>query len=169
MPLDLILRQARLADGGQALCDIGVAGGPIAALAEGIAAEAPGIALDGRLGLPGFGETHIHLDKSCLFVLSPNPKGTSAERTRGVGGAKRGFTEADVYARAQRTLEQAIVNGTTRMRTHVEVDPRIGLKGFEAMRALARDYDWAIDLQICAFPQEGLTNDPGTEGLLIEA
>jgi cytosine deaminase len=55
------------------------------------------------------------------------------------------------------------------MRTHVEVDPRVGLKGFNAVRYLARDYAWALDLQICAFPQEGLTNDPGTEELLIEA
>jgi cytosine deaminase len=55
------------------------------------------------------------------------------------------------------------------MRTHVEVDPRVGLNGFHAVRALKRDYAWALDLQICVFPQEGLTNDPGTEELLVEA
>jgi cytosine deaminase len=48
-----------------------------------------------------------------------------------------------------------------RMRTHVEVDPRIGLKGFRAISQLKRDYDWAIDIEICVFPQEGLNNDPG--------
>ena len=66
-------------------------------------------------------------------------------------------------------LERAIVHGTTRMRTHVEIDPRIGLRSFEAVKALKRDYAWAIDLSICVFPQEGLTNDPGAEELLIEA
>jgi cytosine deaminase len=66
-------------------------------------------------------------------------------------------------------LEKAIVQGTTRMRTHVEIDPRVGLKGFHAVRRLKRDYEWAIDLQICAFPQEGLTNDPGAEELLVQA
>jgi cytosine deaminase len=55
------------------------------------------------------------------------------------------------------------------MRTHVEIDPRIALKGFTAIRQLKRDYEWAIDLDICVFPQEGLLNDPGTEELLIEA
>src|SRR5260370_42449243 len=55
------------------------------------------------------------------------------------------------------------------MRTHVENDPRIGLRGFEAIKALKRDYAWAIDLSICVFPQEGLTNDPGTEELLVAA
>jgi cytosine deaminase len=55
------------------------------------------------------------------------------------------------------------------MRTHVEVDPRIGLTSFRAVRRLKHDYAWAIDLAICVFPQEGLINDPGTEELLVEA
>ena len=82
---------------------------------------------------------------------------------------KRDFTEDDIYARGRRTLERAILNGTTRMRTHVEIDPGIGLRGFDAIRRLARDYAWAIDIEICVFPQEGLTNNPGTEALLVEA
>ena len=71
--------------------------------------------------------------------------------------------------RGARVLERAIVAGTTRMRTHVEIDPRIGLRGFEAIKALKRDYAWAIDLSVCVFPQEGLTNDPGAEELLVAA
>ena len=65
--------------------------------------------------------------------------------------------------------EKAIVQGTARMRTHVEVDPRIGLRSFRAICRLKRDYAWAIDLEICVFPQEGLLNDPGTEELLVAA
>jgi len=82
---------------------------------------------------------------------------------------KKDFTVEDVYARGARVLERAIVHGTTRMRTHVEIDPRIGLRGFEAVKALKRDHAWAIDLELCVFPQEGLTNDPGAEELLIQA
>src|SRR5262249_20715999 len=82
---------------------------------------------------------------------------------------KRGFTEDDVFARASGTLHKAIVQGTTRMRTHVEIDPRIRLKGFNAVRRLKTDYAWAIDLELCVFPQEGLLNDPGCEELLVEA
>src|SRR6185295_15728671 len=78
-------------------------------------------------------------------------------------------TEDDIYARGKRTLEKAIVQGTTRMRTHVEVDPRVGLKSFLAISALKRDYACAIDLEICVFPQEGLNNDPGTFELLVQA
>jgi len=169
MPFDLVLRQGRLIDRDQAPVDIAIADGRIAEIAAHIAADAPQELLDGRLVIPGFVETHIHLDKSRILERCDSPQGTLQEAIAAVAAAKRAFTEADVYERAQRTLEKSIVQGTMRMRTHVEVDPRIGLTSFHALRRLKRDYDWAIDLQLCAFPQEGLTNDPGTEELLIEA
>jgi cytosine/creatinine deaminase len=60
------------------------------------------------------------------------------------------------------------MHGTTRMRTQVELDPGIGMRGFDAVKSLIDDYKWAIDVEICVFPQEGLTNYPGTEELLVE-
>src|SRR5712691_5238012 len=169
MPLDLVLRQARLAERGGELLDIGIAAGRIAEIAAHIAADVPAEQLDGRLVIPGFVETHIHLDKSCILDRCSCEQGTLQEAIASVAAAKRAFTEDDIHARARRTLEKAIVQGTTRMRTHVEIDPRVGLKSFHAIRRLGRDYAWAIDLQICVFPQEGLTNDPGAEELLIAA
>ena len=59
--------------------------------------------------------------------------------------------------------------GTTAMRSHVEVDPIVGLMGFEAILPLRREYAPAIDLQLCAFAQEGILQMPGTEALLREA
>jgi cytosine deaminase len=169
MPLDLVLRQGRLTGSDEAPVDIGVADGRIVDIAPHIAADAPEQQLNGRLVIPGFVETHIHLDKSCILERCSCERGTLEEAIETVAAAKRSFTEADIHARAQRTLEKAIIQGTTRMRTHVEADPRVGLNGFHALRTLKRDYAWALDLQICVFPQEGLTNDPGTEELLVEA
>ena len=169
MPLDLVLRQGRLAGSDESPVDIGVADGRIVEIAPHIVADAPEQRLDGRLVIPGFVETHIHLDKSCILERCNCERGTLEEAIETVAAAKRTFTEADIHARAQRTLEKAIIQGTTRMRTHVEADPRVGLNGFHALRTLKRDYAWALDLQICVFPQEGLTNDPGTEELLVEA
>ena len=53
------------------------------------------------------------------------------------------------------------------MRTQLEVDPGIGLRGLEGVRPLIADYKWAIDLEICIFPQEGLLNNPGTDELMV--
>jgi len=169
MSLDLILRDARIAGRPGATFDIGVADGRIVDVDASIASDALEERLDGRLVLPGFVETHVHLDKSCILDRCVSERGTLDEAIAQVATAKRGFTEDDVYARARRTIEKAIVQGTTRMRTHVEIDPRIGLTSFNAIRRLKRDYAWAIDLTICVFPQEGLLNDPGAEELLIAA
>src|SRR5271169_5872383 len=169
MALDLILRNARIGGGEAAAVDIAIAGGRIVDVASGIAADAPAENIDGRLVVAGFVETHIHLDKSCILDRCKSQQGTLAEAIAEVAAAKRAFSEDDIYQRARRTLERAILQGTMRMRTHVEVDPRIGLKGFNAIRRLKQDYAWAIDIEICVFPQEGLLNDPGSEELLIAA
>ena len=169
MALDLVLRGAHIAGRDDALFDIGLENGQIAAVETDIVSDAPQERLDGRLVIPGFVDTHIHLDKSCILDRCRSEQGTLEEAIAEVAAAKRAFTEADVYERGRRTLEKAIVQGTTRMRTHVEVDPRVGLRSFRAISRLKDDYAWGIDLEICVFPQEGLINDPGTEDLLIEA
>ena len=169
MPLDLVFRNARIAGRDGAAFDIGVAGGRIAEIAASIATDAPAEDIGGRVVTPGFVDTHIHLDKSCILDRCRAEEGTLAEAIAQVGAAKRAFTGEDVYQRGSRTLEKAILQGTTRMRTHVEIDPRIGMAGFDAVKRLRRDYAWAIDLEICVFPQEGLLNDPGTDELLVAA
>jgi len=169
---DTVLRNGRIAGLKQPV-DIGVRDGRIAAIGPRLDTGTPNsardIALDGRLVIAGFVETHIHLDKSCISDRCACRTGTLKEAIETVAAAKLAFTEDDIYARARRTLEKAIVQGTTRMRSHVEVDPRIGLKSFRAIKQLKRDYAWAVDLEICVFPQEGLNNDPGTFELLVEA
>jgi cytosine/creatinine deaminase len=169
MALDLILRQARVQADPDRLVDIGILDGRIAAIETALPDAARIEPLGGALVVPGLVETHIHLDKSCIIDRCSIVEGTLKEAIAETARAKRAFTEEDIAARARRTLEKAIAGGTMHMRTHVEVDPRVGLKSFNAIRQLARDYAWAIDLEICVFPQEGLLNDPGTEELLVEA
>ncbi|RYE74768.1 MAG: amidohydrolase, partial [Hyphomicrobiales bacterium] len=165
-PFDLVLHHAALR-GVEGLRDVGVADGRIAAIAPTLPPGTRSEDLGGRLVIPGFVDSHIHLDKSCLLACCGT--GDLKEAIRTVSALKQGFTVEDVRQRAQRTLEKAILQGTMHMRTHVEIDPRIGLRSLEAILGLKRDYAFAIDLEICVFPQEGMTNDPGTEELLVEA
>jgi cytosine/creatinine deaminase len=150
------------------IADIGVAGGSIVAIEPCLKADTQEIDASGCLVVPGMVETHIHLDKTCILDRCQIEEGTVAEAVRQTASVKGGFTVEDVYARGKKTLERCISHGTTRMRTHVELDPGIGMIGFEAIEQLARDYAWALDVELCVFPQEGLTNNPGTEELLIE-
>ena len=166
----LVLRNARV-DRRDGLVDIVVDGERIAAIeAPGVAGESGrSIDVEGRYVSPGFVETHVHLDKSRIVDRCDTREGTLAAAIREVARAKAAFTTDDVHARAAATLERAILQGTTRMRTQVEVDPGIGLRGFDAVLALAAEYRFAIDLELCVFPQEGLTDNPGTEALIVEA
>ena len=166
--MDLILRNAHAFGHGDAPLDIGVNKGRIAALGPAPAADGPSIDLGGRLVAPGLVETHIHLDKTCIIDRCKSEEGTVAEAVAQTAAAKRAFTEDDIYTRGRGTLEKCLAHGCMLMRTHVEIDPGIGRKGFHAIRQLARDYAHAIDIEICAFPQEGLINNPGTDVLLAE-
>jgi cytosine/creatinine deaminase len=167
--MDLIIRNACILQGSELrTVDIGIRGTTIAAVSPALEANARELDAANCLVIPGMIETHIHLDKTCILDRCRIEEGTVAEAVRETAAAKRNFTVDDVYARGKRTLERCIAQGTMRMRTHVELDPGIGMTGFEAIDQLARDYAWAMDLELCVFPQEGLTNNPGTEELLIE-
>jgi cytosine deaminase len=167
--MDLIICNARLA-GRQSheLMDIGIAEGRFTAIEPGLSAEAEVYDAEGRLACPGFIESHIHLDKSRIIDRCAPQERLAFSPIKGVAPLKTSMTVEDIRARAERTLEQCIVHGTTRMRTQVEVDPAIGMRGFDAIASLIDEYRCAIDIEICVFPQEGLTNYPGTEELLVE-
>ena len=167
--MDLIVRNVRLADRPSAEpVDIGVADGKIVAIKRGLTGAAEAYDAGGRLGCAGLIETHIHLDKSRIIDRCPPEAKRDISPMRQVAAMKPGFTVEYVRLRAERTLVECILNGTTRMRTQVEVDPAIGMRGFEAVQSLIADYKWAIDIEICIFPQDGLTNYLGTDELLVE-
>ena len=166
--IDLLLRECRLADGEEPV-HLAIADGRIAALGPEAPAAREVIEVDGRLVTPGLVEAHIHLDKALLHDRVRATAGTAAEAIRLTGEAKRGFTVEDIRARARRVLDMAIAAGTTAMRSHVEVDPILELSALEAILPLKAEYSPALDLQICAFAQEGILQAPGTEGLLRRA
>lgn len=163
--LDLVLRGCRLPDR-EVPVDLAIADARIVTIgpASGPARETIDVA--GRLVTPGLVDAHIHLDKALLTDRVSGSAGTAAEAIRLTGLAKRGFTVDDIAQRARRVLDLAVPAGTTAMRAHVEVDPIVGLAGMEAMLALKREYAPAIDIQLCAFAQEGILQAPGTEALL---
>jgi cytosine deaminase len=173
MAYDLIIRSARLADG---IRDIAVADGRIAALVPGLALGlAPDEAAEvvdaqGRFVSPGLVEAHFHLDKALILDRCAPPKDRrTRDHMQRTAAIKHTFTVEDIYARARAVLEGCLLNGVTHMRTQVEVDPNVGLRGWEAIERLARDYAWAIDLQACVFLQEGWTNVPGAEANVVAA
>lgn len=167
--MDLTLRNAVTAETYHEPFDIGINDGVIVAMESGLPPGERDINLEGKLVIPGFVESHIHLDKSCILDRCQAVRGNLDEAIQQVSQAKADFTENDVAERAARTLEKCILHGTGFMRTQVEVDPVVGLRGLRGVQQAVKKYAWAIDVEICVFPQEGLLNYPGTEELMIES
>jgi cytosine deaminase len=169
---DLTLRGCRLPRR-EGLLDLTIAGGRVAAVATHDPGAPPPAGevrdVGGRVVTPGLVDAHVHLDKALLSERIPDGAASVADAIRLVGEAKRHFTAKDIQARARRVLDLAVAAGTTAMRTHVEVDPIVGLMGMEALLPLKAEYAPAIDLQLCAFAQEGILKAAGTEGLLRRA
>ena len=174
MTTSFILTNARLANGAGATVDIAVNDGRIVAigprLTNGAAGDHARVDAAGRFVSAGLVESHFHLDKSrILDRVAPLEDRRATDYMKRVSAVKDSFTDEDTYARASATLEQCLLNGVLHMRTHVEVDPNVGLRGFGAIERLAKDYAWAIDLEICVFLQEGWTNVPGAESNVVQA
>ncbi|WP_280303514.1 amidohydrolase family protein [Nocardia abscessus] len=167
--VDLLLRNARIHDAADPV-DIAVTAGVIVQVGPSLAARADEeIDCAGRAVIPGLIESHLHLDKALLDRERPNTDGTLAGAIAVTGALKRAFTLDSIRDRARRVLDQAIINGTTAIRAHPDVDPIAGLLGVEALLELRAEYRDRIDLQIVAFPQEGILRAPGTLELLRES
>ncbi|MGH8620174.1 MAG: amidohydrolase family protein [Burkholderiales bacterium] len=170
MALDLIIRNARLAgaDAGKPAVDIGIRDGVIAAVQPRLDADGPEHDAREKLVSPGLIESHFHLDKALIADRVPlQPNRMVRDHMERTASIKHTFTLEDIYARAQATVEQCVLHGVTHMRTQVEVDPNVGLLGFEAIEQLRKDYAWAIDIQSCVFLQEGWTDVPGADENLV--
>ena len=164
---DCLLTQARRADGRQG--SVRVQDGRIAAIADQLAPEAgiPTLDLGGALLLPGFLDAHIHLDKTYLGL-------PWMSNESGLGIAERVAYEREmekrisypVATRAGRLIELMIAQGTTRIRTHVDIDPVEKLTRLHGILEAREKYRDVVDIQIVAFPQLGVASRPGMLDLL---
>jgi len=167
--MDLILRRARL-PGREGYYDLGIAGERIAAIAPRIAERAAQeIDAAGDLVTPALVEPHIHLD-AVLTAGQPryNRSGSLFEGIEIWGERVRSLTHEDVRARASTALKWMLAHGVTVVRTHVDIcDP--ALTALQALLQVREEVAGLIDLQIVAFPQQGIYSFPDGERLLVRA
>ena len=166
----MILANARLPEGGFA--DLEIAGGLIAAL------HAPGSAdpaseridLAGALVLPALVDGHIHLDKTHWGAPRlPHVEGRGVRERIAAERVERHRVALPIEARAAALIRTLIANGTTRARSHVDIDNDVGLANLEAVLRVREAFrDW-INIQLVAFPQSGVTTEKGAPDLIAAA
>lgn len=160
---------ARLAGG--SLVDIELAGGRVGAVdpASGAAAAPGDVDAAGGLLLPAFVDTHIHLDKVLIRAALAEHDGTLAGAIGAIHTAKRSYDVQDVRRRARAVIESSVLTGTTRLRSHVDVDTIGGLVPLQGVIAAAADCADIAEVRTVAFPQEGILRDPGAAELMRAA
>jgi cytosine deaminase len=124
----------------------------------------------GSLVLPGLFNLHFHADK-CLLgeVMRPNVSGTLPEAIEITNDFKRNYEPEEVAARACRALEQGVKNGTTFFRLFCDVGTIGGLRAARGLLIARERMKPYCDIQVVAFPQEGIVRDPGAAELMEEA
>lgn len=160
---------SNLRDGDDRIIGIRCENGRIAELGPQLAA-AGGHDGEGRLLMPAFVEPHCHLDKTLWG--EPWLQGPGAQSLRGwIDNERRVLANCrtPIAVRAGRLMEHMLCLGTTAIRSHVDVAPDMGLSHVEAMLAVRQDWAELIDLQLVAFPQQGVLSRPGTLDLMREA
>lgn len=152
------------------LIDIGIQGGTIAAVGKlPDAAASKEIDGEGRLVLPPFVESHVHLD-TVLTAGDPawNVSGTLFEGITLWQRRKTALTREDVLERAEKVLRLLLSHGVLHVRTHADISEP-GLTALRALLELRERVKPYMNLQVIAFPQDGIRACPGNAARLEEA
>lgn len=124
---------------------------------------------NGRLLLPPFVDSHIHLDSTqTAGQVEWNETGTLFDGIRIWGERKKTLTVADIKERAKTTIRRQVQHGVQFIRTHADVTDT----SFTALHALLELRDElrdVVDIQVVAFPQDGILSTPKGEELMEEA
>ncbi len=158
--VDLLIKNATLTDG-QTGMDIACTDGKITAVEAGITADAAEVIdAEGQLISPPFVDPHFHMDAT-LSLGNPrmNVSGTLLEGIALWGELKPLQSVDDIVARALRYCELAVAKGIGAIRSHVDTcdDELKGVQALLQVREQVKDY---LDLQLVAFPQDGVLRDP---------
>lgn len=127
------------------------------------------IDLHNKLVLPPFVESHVHLD-TCLTAGDPvwNMSGTLFEGIECWSRRKETLTEEDIRQRVKNAVSMYSANGVQFIRTHVDVtDP--SLVALKTLIELRKELQDTVEIQIVAFPQEGILSYPNGKKLLADA
>ena len=170
---DLLLKNVRSPDGRRV--DVAIRQGRIAALGEnvGLAPEWRALPVEeggGALLLPGLVEGHAHLDKT-TWGSSWYVNDVGSALTDRIDNERdwRAASGHDAHVHSQALALAFLRLGTTRIRTHVDVDTEAGLRHLDGVLATREALAGRVDIQIVAFPQSGLLIRPGTAELLDRA
>ena len=151
--------------------DIFIIDGKYAKIEENINSDADEIIdAQGNLVTPTFVDPHLHIDKAYTALDGRSSvEGTLEESIKIMHNFKKNYTPEEVRARAVRAIRDSVKFGVTKIRANVDIDTICGLTALEGCLLAKEDTKEIADVQLVAFPQEGIFRDSGTEKLMHQA
>jgi len=179
MALDLLIRNARTRFSGKDLLDIGIKEGRISRIRKKIKGESRKVIdASGKLVTESFVNAHLHLCK--VYTLARiGDKAQVSYQSGAMGKAmtaielaskvKEEYDEAWIIKNVRKALRLAVKYGTTHIRAFADTDSKARLEGVKALLRAKEEFKEALDIQVVAFPQDGVVRDPGAEEYMRKA
>jgi cytosine deaminase len=175
---DILIQSARLRGQSQTV-DIGIKDGNITALAEQVDGETE-LTIDARENLvtESFVNPHLHLCKVYTRQMMDD-EALTGYHAEGMGKAmttielaarvKEKYAEEWIIKNVRRALAQAAIHGDTHIRAFADVDGKARLEGMKALLRAREEFRGIVELQVCAFAQDGMEREPGARELMRQA
>ena len=178
MSYDILIKNAKTRKCAE-LVSIAIEGGKIAAIEKDLQADAKQV-IDAKGGLvtESFINGHLHLDKVYTLQMA-GEAALKAYNGDGMGGAmtsieraadfKAAYDESWIIPNVRKACDLAVKYGNTHIRAFADVDTKARLEGVKALLKARDEYKGRVELQVVAFPQDGVARDPGAKELVKQA
>ncbi len=176
---DILIRRAKLRGRSGSLFDIGIADGRITAIEEHIEGQAKKeIDAQGNLVTESFVNPHLHLckvytlqmmDEEALKDYHGEGMGKAMTAIELAARVKEKYDESWIIENVRKALREAARFGNTHIRAFADVDTKAKLEGIKALIRAREEFKGIVDVQVVAFPQDGVVREPGAADLVRQA
>ncbi len=177
--LDILVRRARLREYPDRLMDIGISSGRIAMIEGEVTLDALNeIDAGENLVTESYVNPHLHLckvytlgqmDEKALEDYHGADMGRAMTAIESAARVKERYEESWIIENARHAVALAARYGNTHIRAFADVDTKACLEGVKALIKVREEFKGVVDIQVVAFPQDGLVREPGAIDLIREA
>ena len=176
---DILIKNAKLRGTPESLVNLGISDGKIVALGENLAGESK-LVLEAEPSLvtESFVNPHLHLCKVYTLQMM-DEEALTAYQGEGMGKAmtaielaarvKEKYDEAWIIKNVRKAVAQAAIYGNTHIRAFADVDGKARLEGVKALIRARDEFKGIVEIQVCAFAQDGWVREPGVDKLMRES
>ncbi len=177
--MDILIKNAVLREQKETTTDIAIVGGIITKISSNITDKAAEtIDAGGKLVTESFVNGHLHLDK--VYTLEKaGMDALNSYTSSNMGGAmtsieqaskvKDNYNEEWIIKNVRKALDLAVKYGNTHIRAFADTDTKAKLEGVKAVLKAKNEYKDKVEVQVVAFPQDGIARDPGAEDYIRQA